>query len=141
MRELLVRESEHTTVEQAHSYRVPGYLIVQPKAACTCVSDLSAEQASDLFECLVQAESLVRVIVEPERLYVLKFGEENPQVHFHIIPRTEKLAEAYLTHVPDGRPYNGAKIVAWTWQNHASLGYSDEEIGAFVQQARETLRG
>lgn len=136
MNDLLLLETEHSTMEQAHSFRVPGYLIVQPKVACRCLAELDPAQAADLFACMARAESVVNELIRPARVYVLKFGEESPQVHFHVIPRTARVEAAYLADVPDGKPYSGARIVDWVWCNHASLGHADDQIQAFVREAR-----
>jgi diadenosine tetraphosphate (Ap4A) HIT family hydrolase len=139
MDELTLLETEHTKVSQAYGFRVPGYVIVQPKAACAGLADLDTSQAADLMRCLALAEGVVREAIAPERLYVLKFGEENPQIHFHVIPRTAEIERAYLAQVPDGKPYSGARIVDWLWLHHESLGYTESEIGEFVSSARALI--
>jgi hypothetical protein len=127
MSDLTLLETEHTTIEQSSGYRIPGYLIVQPKAPCTRVGELSADQASDLFSCISKAESLVLEIIKPGRVYVMKFAEMNPQV------------QAYLLEVDDKPPINGARMTDWAWMNHESLGHTDAEIETFVAAARDWL--
>jgi diadenosine tetraphosphate (Ap4A) HIT family hydrolase len=139
MSDLTLLETEHTTIEQSSGYRIPGYLIVQPKAPCTRVGELSADQAADLFSCISKAESLVLEIIKPGRVYVMKFAEMNPQVHFHIFPRTAEIEKAYLLEVDDKTPINGARMTDWAWMNHESLGHTDAEIETFVAAARDWL--
>jgi len=136
MDELLVFETEHSRISQARDFRVAGYLIVEPKAKCTGLADLDSDQGLDLFGCLARAEALIEEILAPERIYILKFGEENPQVHFHVVPRTQTIERAYLADVPDGKPYSGARIVDWLWFHHESLGCTREESLEFVERAR-----
>jgi len=140
MRDYLVFETDHFTVSQAKAYRVPGYLIVESKANRTRVAGFTPGQAADLLKCLADAETLVQAIVKPERVYILKFGEAKPRVHFHVFPRTARLARAYLAHVPDRKPYSGARIVDWTWRNHESIGFTDRQIRAFIDKARRIVR-
>ena len=135
--EFLIHGTAHTKVEQSYGFRVPGYLIVGPRMACTRLAELDALASADLFACLARAESLVTELLQPERVYVARFGEENPQVHFHVFPRTARIEHAYLADVPDGKPYSGARIVDWTWRHHASLGHTDDEVRDFVRRARE----
>ena len=137
---LLILETEHTTICQAHGIRIPGYLIVEPRSECTGIADLDPDQAADFMLCLTRAEALVQALVEPERIYILKFGEQKPQIHFHVIPRTEAIAKAYTAEVPDEEPYNGAKVTDWIWARHESFGYTDEQLVEFVTQARQLRR-
>jgi diadenosine tetraphosphate (Ap4A) HIT family hydrolase len=140
MTPLRILETEHTTIEQSSGYRIPGYLIVQPKAACTRLGEMSQEASTDLFACISLAENLVHEIIQPVRVYVMKFAEMNPQVHFHIFPRTVDLEKAYLAQADDKPPINGARATDWTWAHHESLGYSDAQIDGFVHSAREWVR-
>ncbi len=107
----------------------------QPKAPCTRVGELSDEASADLFQCISLAESLVLEVIRPGRVYVMKFAEMNPQVHFHIFPRTAHMEKAYLSLVDDNPPISGARVTDWAWTNHESLGHTDEEIEAFLEAA------
>jgi diadenosine tetraphosphate (Ap4A) HIT family hydrolase len=140
MKDYTIFETSHFTASQASGYRVPGYVIVQSKAQCMRLADFSPVQAADLTKCLADAEALVQKIVQPERIYILKFGEENPQVHFHIFPRTARIAQAYVEQVRDDPPYSGARIVDWVWHNHESLGFTDEQIQNFVDETRRIIQ-
>jgi diadenosine tetraphosphate (Ap4A) HIT family hydrolase len=136
MNDSLVFESEHFTAEQARSYRLPGYLIVESKAEVDRLDVLSRDSAQDLAMCLAEAERIVRELVSPERIYTLRFGEVNPRIHFHVIPRSTRVAAAYAAEVEDAPPYNGARLVDWLWTHHANLGFTDEELRSFVAAAR-----
>lgn len=137
--DLEILQTEHTTISQAHGIRIPGYLIVEPRAACTQISDLDPAQAADLMHCLSLAEALVRAMTDPARIYILKFGEEKPQIHFHVVPRTEEIAEAYRAEIDDAEPYNGARVVDWIWNNHEAFGKTDAQLRAAADQARAIL--
>ena len=136
MNESLIYESEHTTIEHSYGFRVPGYLFVQPKTSSTRFAELSAAQGADLMASIARAESIITQLIQPERVYALKLGEEDQRIHFHIIPRTAQIEEAYLAAVSDKKPYSGARIVDWIWHNHLSLGYSEDDVSAFIQAAR-----
>tara|TARA_R110002072_G_scaffold80149_15_gene184403 strand:- start:5464 stop:5895 length:432 start_codon:yes stop_codon:yes gene_type:complete len=136
MNALLIHETEHCTMVQASGYRLPGYVIVELKAPCTHVSRMPAEVAADFYRCVALAESLVQDLIEPERIYLMKFGEMVPQVHVHVVPRTAELQRAYLAEVEDKPPCNGARVVDWLWAQHATLGHTDEAIASFVDRAR-----
>ena len=118
---------------------MPGYLIVEPLAPCQGLADLDADQAADLLKCLAAAEAATVDLIEPARVYVLKFGEENPRLHFHVVPRTERIRAGYLSEVRDEKPYSGARIADWIWQRHETLGFTDDEVERFVRSARARL--
>ncbi len=136
MNDYLIFETENFTVSQIAGYRVPGYVIVESKAECTALADYNEEQTVDLAQCLANAEALVQEVVAPERIYVMKFGEQNPRIHFHVFPRTERIGNAYAAQVQDEKPYSGARLVDWVWSHHGSLGFTDAELREFVEQAR-----
>ncbi len=140
MDDLLIKETEHTTISQAYGFRVPGYVIAQPKAACSRLADLAPAQLVDLAECLARAESLVAELVSSERTYVLKFGESDQQIHFHVVPRTAEIESAYIGQVPDAVPYSGARLVDWLWFNYEQLGYSDDQVREFASRARGVVQ-
>ena len=136
MDDFQILDSTHFSINQARSYCVPGYLIVECKTGRTHLGELDAAGEQDLLNCLAEAERLVREIIAPERIYVLKFGEADAKLHFHVVPRTDRIARAYLAEVDDEAPYRGAAIVDWIWRRHESLGFSKEEIAEFVDEAR-----
>ena len=70
----------------------------------------------------------------------MKFGEVNPRVHFHVFPRTTRIGQAYGDEIDDKAPFNGAKLVDWIWANHGSLGFSDDDIHNFINQARNSSK-
>ncbi len=140
MKRYLIHESTHFTTSQASDSGVPGHLVVMSRSECTTLSGFSTEQAADLVRCLIQAETLVQQVLRPERIYLLKFGEAVPKVHFHVFPRTARLLRAYLSQVADQEPYSGARIMDWVWTHRESVGFADEEIQSFVDAAMDHLR-
>ena len=137
--DLVILETEHTRISQAKGIRIPGYLIVEPRSACTQISDLDPEQAADLMHCLSLGEALVQELTDPGRIYILKFGEEVPQIHFHIVPRTQEIARAYGAESGDSEPFNGARIVDWIWMNQDAFGITDDQLRLAAEEARAIL--
>lgn len=139
MPENLIHESRYFTTRQASDTRVPGHLVVASKVESRSLDGFAPDQAADLWRCLVQAETLVQQILQPERIYLLKFGEAVPRIHFHVFPRTARLLEAYLAEVADQEPYSGARIMDWVWTHRESAGFAEAEIRSFVDAARARL--
>jgi len=131
--------SKSFRIAHAYSYRLPGYLFVENLVDARSLNSLSPEASGELGDALALAERLIHKIIHPERLYILKFGESDDRIHFHLIPRTRKLLDAYLATETDEPPYNGARITAWLWKNADQLGHSTEEIDAFVKTAKAEI--
>lgn len=140
MSELTIHVSTHFSVSQASFCRLPGYLIVESRADITRLDELSEEALHDLAHCLAESERVVRDLLEPERVYTLRFGESLPRIHFHVIPRTARVAELYSSQVADQPPFSGASLVAWLWRNEASLQIQDDELQGFLQRAKARFR-
>lgn len=135
----LIHQSRFFTTTHAVDSGVPGHLIVASSVQCTALAGLTSEQAADLMQCLERAEKLVQELLQPERIYILKFGEAVPQLHFHVFPRTARLLRAYLGQVADREPYSGARIMDWVWSRRDARGDSTAEIAAFIDEARSRL--
>ncbi len=128
--------SDLVKISHARSYRLPGYLFVE----CVSAKPLDVGSRTKTKEALalatVRAENIVNALLNPQKVYVLRFGESSENEHFHIIPRTDALLRKYLSENADSVPYNGAKITSWLWEHSASLGYTERDINDFVSRAR-----
>ena len=130
-------QSEFFKLSQSYDYRFPGYLFVECISSVQKLNNLHSDESQELIAALKLAEHLIHTLIRPERIYILKFGESEQRVHFHIVPRTAKLLDAYLRTCMVSPPYNGALITVWLWANANSLGHSDEEINGFISSARQ----
>lgn len=137
---LVVFETGSFVVSQAGGTRLPGYLIVEDRRGRTRLSDLAADERAELFDLLAMSELVVREAVRPERVYVLRFGDEVERIHFHVVPRTKELAAVYAADVGDEPPWRGARLMDWLWRHHERLGHTDDEIRDFVTRARAAWR-
>lgn len=136
MNRFMIWESPFFRISHSYRYSLPGYLFVETLEDANHLDQPSLGAIRKLGEALALAEHLVMHLTAAERVYVLKFGESDERIHFHVIPRTPELLEAYLSSATDKAPYNGARITAWLWENCAVLKHSAEEIDAFVAAAR-----
>lgn len=136
MNSLDIWASDLVKISHARSYRLPGYLFVE----CVPAKSLDVCARSKTKEALalatVRAENIVSALLNPQKVYVLRFGESSENEHFHIIPRTDALLQKYLSENDDSAPYNGAKITSWLWERSASLGYAERDINDFISRAR-----
>ena len=135
----LIQETDRFTIKQSDLYRVPGYLIIESKADLTTVTEFDSEASVDLLQCVATAETLLQKLLQPERIYIMKFGEMNPRVHFHVFPRTKRIGDAFRSALGEDAPYNGARLVDWVWSNHESLGFTDDDIEKVLNVAQKEI--
>ncbi len=135
----VLKVTTHTRVSQARSFRVPGYLIVEPRRRVTSLADLQPDERADLMNCLAEAEGWIRSLDPVERVYALRFGESDGAVHFHVVPRTNRILEAFLREHSEEPPYSGARIVDWLWFHQERVGYSEAEVMEWVKRAHALI--
>lgn len=129
-------ESTHFRLSQSYDFRLPGYMFVECLSGARRMNDFGPGESEELAAVLKLAESLLHLLVRPERIYILKFGESDDRIHFHVIPRTAELLKSYLDERQDSPPYNGALITAWLWANAGRLGHGEADIEDFISSAR-----
>ena len=139
MSDLSIFETETFVIKQTDGYLIPGYVIVESKLNVNFISEYNQSQLSELFRAMNDVEKMVNEILKPERVYIMKFAEVNPKVHFHIVPRTVEIGKCYESMVDDQAPYNGAKLIDWLWSNHKQLNYKQADLKAFVEQAKSFI--
>lgn len=137
--DLLLLETARFRARQAAEYRLPGYVIVESVPAIERLDALDDEAAIELTRLLARTERVQRELLAPQRVYMLRFAELVPRLHVHVIPRTAELGRAYAAETGDEPPYRGAALVDWLWRRHASLGHTEDELAAFVADARRLL--
>jgi len=136
--DLLVYENEYFRAVHA-ACAIPGYLIVFAKEPAASLSLLSPAAQSALGPTLALLTRAVESVVHPERVYCLRIGEEQPQIHFHLFPRTEDMAEEYFAACGRSAAVNGARMFDWIRPLRALDSVPDEdrrEVEATIQALR-----
>lgn len=111
---LLIAQTTHFRVDHCGDCMVPGYLIVSARSPVCSLSGLSAPAAAELGGVLARATRGIEAVVAPERVYCARFGEESEAVHFHLFPRTERLAEQYRRDAPSAASgISGPLLLDW----------------------------
>jgi diadenosine tetraphosphate (Ap4A) HIT family hydrolase len=140
MDSLEIYRSSFYILSQARDYLVPGYLILEALAPAEHFTELPAAADIDLMAVFRKAKQLLMDLLNPERIYFLRFGESNRHFHFHVVPRTVEIARRHCDPHPVTPGLNGAQIVSWLWCNHQSLGYTEVDLDEFAEKARRHLR-
>jgi diadenosine tetraphosphate (Ap4A) HIT family hydrolase len=82
------------TVEVSQECGVPGYLVLRLRPPGASLPGLDPAAAARVGAALATAASAIERVVAAERVYLLSFCEVEPQLHFHLFPRTRWLLEA-----------------------------------------------
>ena len=113
MSKYLVYQNRAYRIEHSTAFVLPGYLFVVPQTDVMSLSELSAEALALLGPTLALAVKAVEEVVHPINVYCAKFGESLTPLHFHILPRTSWLTEAYHQHFPYLTSISGPILLDW----------------------------
>ena len=125
--DLVVFENEYFSAEQATSCFVPGYLVVSAKAPATSVAKLERAAAESLGPTLARITEAIEDVLSPEVVYCARFGEETRQLHFHLFPRSARLAEEYRSAQRHSGPLNGPLVLSWARDRYALANSTEVE--------------
>ena len=101
------------TIEVSSECAIPGYLVLRLRPPGATIPGLDPATARRLGTMLVAAARAVEQVVGAERVYVLSFCEVEPQLHFHLFPRTRWLLEAYRAASGASGPPSGPALFEW----------------------------
>jgi diadenosine tetraphosphate (Ap4A) HIT family hydrolase len=131
--------NEHFAIEQCRDCAIPGYLIVSPLKPVVHLEELSGKAAALLGPTLVLAVSVVRAVIQPERVYCAQFGEEATQLHFHVFPRTVEVTVEYLRALPEQADMiRGPVLLDWARTRYKSEKLLSKAIG-LIERIRIAL--
>ena len=110
----LINETEYYRLVHSDECAVTGYLILFAKPKAHSIMELPMPAVMELGQMLQQATAAISSVIKPQRIYCCSVGELMPQVHFHLFPRTQQLAEEYLANHPqDINGINGFQLLDW----------------------------
>lgn len=92
----IVFQNEHWIVRHSDETNIPGYVLIQPRRHFLDLSFATAAEAASYGEVLAATTSVVREVVQPERVYTFSLGESCPHYHLHVIPRRADFPRAYM---------------------------------------------
>lgn len=109
-----VFEDDLLTVTDSGECTVPGYLVLRLKPAGATLGGLDARDAGRVGAMLSRCARAIVSVVGAERVYCLSFCEVEPQLHFHLFPRTRWLLDTYQAAAgAAGRPVSGPALFEW----------------------------
>lgn len=109
----VVYQDEYFRIEQ--SAQIPGHLTIFLKAQPKALSDVPFKALEQLGPLLARAMKAIQDVIQPDRIYVLRFGEELEALHFHLFPRTQGMAELWAKTYPQ-QTFGGGTLFDWIRQ-------------------------
>lgn len=120
----LIFEDDLFRIEHCESCPLPGYLILHVKGGNSSIDNLDGCTSPRLGTMLSATTNAIITVIHPERIYCLSFGEVNPELHFHLFPRTRWLLEKYWEATgTEDEPIDGPRLFQWA---RTSLGHEIE---------------
>ncbi|MYW70068.1 HIT domain-containing protein [Streptomyces sp. SID8379] len=91
-----IAHDAHWRVAHSFNTALPGWLVLLPRRHVTAVHDLTDAEAAVLGGWQVGLSRALREVTGCAKTYVMQFAEAEgfAHVHFHIVPRTERLSRA-----------------------------------------------
>jgi len=116
---LLVLENKYYSAVQCGNCDIPGYIILKTKKQIKKIHDMPKEALALLGVVLSKLEHAIELILKPDKIYIVKFGEESDALHFHVFPRTKYLTEKYLMEFPNrDKKLNGPVFLDWAREKY-----------------------
>jgi diadenosine tetraphosphate (Ap4A) HIT family hydrolase len=152
---MIVCETEHWRANQRVDSKLPGYLVVEPKAGGDSLPALSAEALAELGPLLARLEAALTKVLSPRRVYVCRWGHAPGfPVHFHLIPLTDGVVGAFAQDEryrvlesfyaepedDDPEPWDGPDYCLYIAREFGEAATPPEIDGPTVQEAVRALR-
>ena len=101
-------------LRQAEFCALPGYLVLRLSGETRSLGELDGATAEALGRLLFWAARALEEVAEADRVYVLSFAEVDRQLHFHLLPRSSWLADAFRAATGAGAgPVDGPRLFQW----------------------------
>ena len=97
----VINNDQYYKIEHCYSVAVSGYLIVTPNYKTNSLTELPVQYQDRLGSQLSLAVKIVDQVINPQKIYCARFGEETNHIHFHVFPRTRELTKEYLIKYPE----------------------------------------
>lgn len=91
-----VYSGKHIVISHCRDCDVPGYMIISFQRLVSNIADLSSAESAELMNGLAFAERALLSEFAPEKIYIMRVSELNPELHFHVFPRYACITKLYL---------------------------------------------
>jgi len=124
----VIYKDAHFYIEAVQSPAIPGYLIIRLNKPVTSLADLSSQALVAFGPLLAAGMSAIQKAVSPERIYVIRLGEEVQEIHFHLFPRSRAMMDLYTMLNPGQPRPSGAFLFDWIRRPEIAAQLHAEEL-------------
>jgi hypothetical protein len=117
---------------------VRGYLVLRALVPYEHLFSAPLEFQTQLGIILAKLEAAILSVIRAEHVYIVRFSEALPSVHFHLFPRTDELAGAFLQENLDVKTVNGPLLFDWARRKYHVD--TPEALSASTISAAERIR-
>jgi diadenosine tetraphosphate (Ap4A) HIT family hydrolase len=116
----LIHADDLVTVEASQECGIPGYLVLRVRPPGASLPRLGQAAAARVGAAIAACARAIEAATGAERVYLLSFCELEPQLHFHLFPRTPWLLEAYRAATgAGGEAPGGPALFEWARRTFA----------------------
>ncbi len=116
----IIYSGDHIVISHCRDCDIPGYMIISIRRPISKLAELSLAERLELMNSLVFSERALSTLFSPDKVYIMRISELNPELHFHVFPRYASETKLYLAeyneHIIDG-PY----FFSWARKKFRSL--------------------
>jgi diadenosine tetraphosphate (Ap4A) HIT family hydrolase len=138
---ITVYETSATVATPCSDCDVPGYIIVRPRRSAATLNE-APEFCAELGTVLSLLERTILEVTLASKLYIARFSEAWPSVHFHLFPRSDDIVHRYLLDTQQNpSPINGPHLLGWAREHFQvkDLDFLSEQTVTSAKAIREKL--
>lgn len=115
----IIYSGKHIVISHCRDSEVPGYMIISLQRLIFKLAELSSAESAELINGLAFSERALNTLFSPEKVYIMRISELNPELHFHIFPRYASVTKLYLAEHNE-RIIDGPFFFSWARKRFSS---------------------
>lgn len=115
----ILYSGKYIVISHCRDCEIPGYMIISLRRPISKLTELSLLESSELMNGLAFAERALNTLFSPEKIYIMRISELNPELHFHVFPRYASVTKLYLAEHNENI-IDGAFFFSWVRKRFSS---------------------
>lgn len=129
----IILQTKYWSCDHAYDIPLPGFLFLKTNRHVESIASLNENEANEFGSVLLKITKAMDKILEPERIYVLRYGEVIRHVHFWLLPRTEEAMKSC------GKGPESVRAIIDYYRNNFSMKDKEKEIIKIVERLKGLL--
>ncbi|RON01636.1 hypothetical protein BK659_24285 [Pseudomonas brassicacearum] len=114
-----IYSGKHIVISHCRDCEIPGYMIISLQRLTSKLAELTSAESAELMNGLAFAERALNTLFSPEKIYIMRISELNPELHFHVFPRYASVTKLYLAEYNE-RIIDGPLFFSWARKRFSS---------------------